>query len=103
MNLDYAVKEPNSLWITYNQQKTECYEHEQEKCLIKFSDLKICMSGFLLVTELPMNVYGRPRWTKKKRKIWTRVHLHMTDHAGPRRRYECNPGTKLWHPPTFVT
>ena len=23
---------------------------------------------------------------------------HMTDHAGPR-RYECNPGTKLWHPP----
>ena len=68
MNLDYAVKEPNSLWITYNQQKTECYEHEQEKCLIKFSDLKICMSGFLLVTELPMNVYGRPRWTKKKTK-----------------------------------
>ena len=41
MNLDYAVKEPNSLWITYNQQKTECYEHEQEKCLIEtnFNDL----------------------------------------------------------------
>ena len=26
----------------------------------------------------------------------------MTDHAGPR-RYECNPGTKLWRPPVEVT
>ena len=27
---------------------------------------------------------------------------YMTDHAGPR-RYECNPGTKLWRPPVEVT
>ena len=26
----------------------------------------------------------------------------MTDHTGPQ-RYECNPGTKSWHPPAFVT
>ena len=27
---------------------------------------------------------------------------YMTDHAGPR-RYECNPGTKLWRPSVEVT
>ena len=28
--------------------------------------------------------------------------LYLTDHDGPRRS-ECPPGTKLWHPPAFVT
>ena len=32
------------------------------------------------------------------------VHIgHVTDHAGPRRRSECPPGTKLWRLPAFVT
>ena len=30
------------------------------------------------------------------------MHIHMTDHAGPRRA-KCNPGAKLWNPLTFVT
>ena len=29
------------------------------------------------------------------------MYMYMAHHAGPR-RYECNPGTKLWRPPVTV-